>query len=317
MTTYKNEEKYRLALTEYQENEHATLTDLAKKYEFDRACFSRYLKQNNIPVRTSNSRNMSTAEKYDKAVGRYLEGCSINQIHEEFGISKKSFSLYLKKQNIEIRHGFTKTENDADENFFELIDTPEKAYWLGFIAADGCVVSKNNTHRLIIELNKIDALHLVKFRDALQSNIEIKKRANRPTVVLAINRLKIASDLIRHGCVQNKTVDGFVDLEAIKGFESHYIRGYFDGDGFVEKNYKRYRASFVVKSKTITDTIASMLVCFNPRVECCGAYYRIHIEKKQSFFDFLDYLYKDAKVYLDRKYYTYLERRCAHLGSTL
>ena len=31
----------------------------------------------------------------------------------------------------------------ADYNKFEIIDNPEKAYWLGFLAADGCLYTGN------------------------------------------------------------------------------------------------------------------------------------------------------------------------------
>ena len=50
-----------------------------------------------------------------------------------------------------------------DINYFEVIDTEEKAYWLGFIYADGCI-SNDNKQQLIIELCKQDKIVLEKFK---------------------------------------------------------------------------------------------------------------------------------------------------------
>ena len=52
-----------------------------------------------------------------------------------------------------------------NENYFEVIDSEDKAYWLGFISADGCVAksSKYNSYRLQIAISSIDSDHLNKF----------------------------------------------------------------------------------------------------------------------------------------------------------
>lgn len=59
-----------------------------------------------------------------------------------------------------------------DRNYFETINSEEKAYWLGFIAADGNVAKKMNSMR--INLNEIDRKHLEKFRESIKGNQPIK-----------------------------------------------------------------------------------------------------------------------------------------------
>lgn len=315
MSKYKNESKYKKAIQEYNADKNMTLTDISNKYGFDRACLSRYMKSQGIEIRKTN-KSKENSDRYDKAEELYKQGLSINQIYEITGVNKKNFSLYLKSQSIDIRNGFKKVDYIVNDNYFESIDSEDKAYWLGFIYADGCVVSKNRTYRLTIELNNIDRLHLEKFKQSIASDVEIKNRKNRPTSSVTINRKKITEDLNQYGCVPNKTENGTINLEMINGYERDFLRGYLDGDGFIEKNYKKYRIIYTVKSRQITEALTELLFEFNPRIENCETFYRIHIEQKENFFALLSYLYENSNTYLNRKYYTYLDRIHAVLGQS-
>nr|DAG90196.1 MAG TPA: endonuclease [Crassvirales sp.] len=66
-------------------------------------------------------------------------------------------------RNIEIINTGSKSEFNRD--FFSVIDTEEKAYWLGFLYADGFISASGNTVGLSISLKDID--HLKKYNNAL------------------------------------------------------------------------------------------------------------------------------------------------------
>lgn len=69
-----------------------------------------------------------------------------------------------------------KTDNHkyrADYRKFKIIDSAEKAYWLGFIAADGCVYVRETNSTIRIQLNAIDKKHLEKFKKFMNSNVNI------------------------------------------------------------------------------------------------------------------------------------------------
>lgn len=63
-------------------------------------------------------------------------------------------------------------EKELCEEFFQQIDNDKKAYWLGFIAADGSI-RKNS---LVIKLKQSDSGHLGKLLKDLKANYEIKMR---------------------------------------------------------------------------------------------------------------------------------------------
>lgn len=308
MSRYKNEEKYTKALKDYQQDESITLTSLAEKYNFDRASFGRYLKVRDIPIR-SYVRSRELIDKYDKATDLYKKGHSLYEIDDMIGLSKKSFAAHLRKSGIKIRHGFKRDGYDVNEKYFSNIDSPNKAYWLGFIFSDGCVVSEGRTYKIAIELNEIDESHLEKFKKALKTDIPIANRKDRNLSSITVCRKVMVDDLISYGCVPNKTIHGTLDLSDIEGFEKDFLRGYFDGDGYIEKDYTKYRLILTVKSEEMTNHLCELISDFNPRIQDCETYYRIHIERKENFFNLLDYLYEDAETYLNRKYYTYLDRK--------
>lgn len=309
-----NKDKYEKAIKEYQESEYISITELAKKYNFDRASFSRYLKKNNIPIRKTLSEKHKT---YLKAKNEYEStGCTLKYICEKYKINQKNFSLFLKDNNVTVRKGFENKHYTKDENYFEIIDSEEKAYWLGFIFADGCVVnnSSDGTYRLCIELSNADKEHLEKFKRSIKSDSPIVSRKNRDTSSITINSKKIVDDLMNLGAVVDKTNKGFISkriLELNKNLKLAFLRGYLDGDGYIDKT--RYRIIYTVKSSTITNSLNDMLKEYNPKIKDDITYFRILIENKDNYNKFLDDIYGNANIYLNRKYNTYT-KRCAVLG---
>lgn len=309
-----NEEKYKKAIKEYYSS-NATMTDLSLKYNFDRSCFSNYLKTNGykkkkiIPKRP--------VELYEEAKEYYIQhDISIEKLSKKFKISSKSFSLYLKENNITIKNPVKHQERFFDEDFFKTIDTEQKAYWLGFLFADGCIRNNGKNHQVVLELCKADKFHLDKFIKDLKSNLEIHYRKNRDTGTIRISSKKMVNDLIRYGCIPNKTNNGFFSKDLLEfdiTLKNAFIRGFFDGDGYVDK--KRYRIILTLKSSSIMESLHKMLIPYGCKIVNEKSYYRLVIENKKGYYDFLDDIYSNATVFLDRKYEIYINRR-ALLNST-
>ena len=121
--------------------------------------------------------------------------------------------------------------NNIDYNFFNNINTKEKAYYLGLIASDGNVYKRDNGQCLLsITLQKEDEYILNNFYNILNINRtcnKINKYCN-----LQISSKVIFDDLSKYGIIPNKTWN--MHLKNIpKKFMPSFLLGYFDGDGSI------------------------------------------------------------------------------------
>lgn len=220
-----------------------------------------------------------------------------------------------------------------NKDYFEVIDTEDKAYWLGFLYTDGYVTTK---YRWGVELSIVDYDHLVKLNQCLESNITIRTRTRKEkeykgykieetsSCSLDFKNKKMYEDLVKNGVVPNKTAILQFPKEDIlpKHLRPHFIRGLFDGDGtFVfyrkdvvrkdrgNKVYNRLskEIAFVCKSQEFIDDLKMAIS------EDCGVEFRretcsrdglgkLRLSKAEDMKAFLDYLYVDAETFLDRKH---------------
>jgi hypothetical protein len=115
-------------------------------------------------------------------------------------------------------------------DYFKTIDSDEKAYWLGFIAADGCVYIGGRQHTLSIQLQRRDQHWLERFRDIIAPGATITDNAGPNSSALSIGSQQLVKDLIMLGITPRKSLT----LEWPKVpefFEMAFLLGYFDGDG--------------------------------------------------------------------------------------
>ena len=197
---------------------------------------------------------------------------------------------------------------EFDENYFSNIDTGEKAYWLGFLFADGCV-TKNE---MKINLAYKDRDHLEKFRLALNAEHTVKiyndiKCTNGMKASFFIGSKKLTSDLIKLGCIRKKT-HNLVYPNIPTEFNSHFIRGYFDGDGCIYvgkycKNVTIYCAtnSFIEKISSLLQTEADIILrLYKRKNDRVGL--TLTFTRKLSIINFYQYIYRDSSIHLERKY---------------
>lgn len=127
-----------------------------------------------------------------------------------------------------------KTKN---ENFFKKW-TPEMAYVLGFFTADGNMI-KNKRGAHFIAFYSTDFSIIEKVRKLLKSNhkIYVKNRNKKNPLwkdcyQLQIGSKEIFNDLLNLRLTPNKSLTIRMPIVPQK-FLSHFLRGYFDGDGHV------------------------------------------------------------------------------------
>lgn len=209
---------------------------------------------------------------------------------------------------------------DIDENYFENIDTEDKAYFLGFMYADGNV-SKDPKYCIRINLQEKDRDILEKFKSCLQSThpiVVMEKYGNFKTeqrgVKFYFGNKKIKSDLIKWGCVPNKTLKLTTLPNLDHKLLRHFIRGYFDGDGSLGLYQKPNSSSYYVAAsicgnKTFTnnlDVYISQTINIKFNINERKSINVLQTGYNQALI-FIDWLYKDCSIYLNRKYQTYLK----------
>ena len=204
-------------------------------------------------------------------------------------------------------------------DFFEKIDTEEKAYWLGFIMADGCILTCNNrSWAMSIALAEEDGYILDRLQNSLSIDVKIpikteikKKETHQNKKSIRFYNNKLCYDLIQLNCTPRKslTLDFPPENSIPDHLIHHFIRGYFDGDGgFITQKRRNDRSLYVkiVSSFIFLDKLLKVLSKFDikGRIYNCGineSTSQLRLSQYESL-KFYKLIYKDATIYLDRKF---------------
>lgn len=226
----------------------------------------------------------------------------LEKIGEIYNVSRETVTNFAKRQGwYGLRQDAPRATYQLNQEYFDVIDSEDKAYWLGFIAADGNI--RKDFLRLSIELARCDKNHLVKFRDSLNSNAPIKDMdRENPSSYIRINNKHLCLALANYGIVPNKSLTFTVKLDLIPQiYLKDFIRGYFDGDGSI---YQDRRGSWGINFTGSHSFMAQLkeLLPFEIYTNDRGNYSSLETQSKTKIKIFLDFIYSNATIYLDRKY---------------
>ena len=220
-----------------------------------------------------------------------------------------------------------KLDYTLNEHYFDSIDTEEKAYWLGFLFADGSTNGKNNSITFGQIKDRVDTVIAFKNAISLTKDIQIKY----PNVGHAFYFCHFASKIManklkEYGCIPQKSLLGKFNPSIVsEKYMNSFIRGYFDGDGCIwegkrkimlvkdkeRKSGERERIVHNVKF-TITgnyefinalqDYLCGKLGFKKTKLNFSKAKTKKHIctmeySGRQQIQTFFDYIYKNATVY--------------------
>lgn len=220
------------------------------------------------------------------------------------------------------RLGLKRDLMQYNRNYFENITTEDQAYWLGFIYADGWVtLDKENRGCLGIELQIQDIEHLRKFNKCIEGNVEVKTRMSnvsyidgrqipsRPMCQIRLFSEKIVHDLHQYGVYPKKTYDMTFPENLSPQLIQHFVRGYFDGDGCINKqnhkNGQQYiRCDFSCHSLDFLTQLRTILFQHDINSYICQdkKNYRLYIGGLENVDRYLNFIYNDATIFLDRKF---------------
>lgn len=190
-----------------------------------------------------------TEEGKNFLIEEYSSGLSKAKVAKEMGVSEETITRWMKENNIESR----RRKYPINEQYFDIIDSPEKAYWLGFLSADGYIHKRRG--ELQFELQEKDKLQVEKFRDAIGSKapiLEIRTGEEKQFLHyrFSVKCRKMVDTLEKYGIVQNKSLI-FYPKNIPPQFMGYWIVGYMDGDGCVYNAKGRLRICFTGTQKTL------------------------------------------------------------------
>lgn len=116
----------------------------------------------------------------------------------------------------------------VNSDYFETVDTAEKAYWLGVLYGDGSIIDYEPHDR--VYLGMTDREHVVKFKNAIDAEQSVCSKDDGSHVI-TITDQKIADDLIALGCDGDKTFSNTLPPLTDEALRAAFTRGLFDADG--------------------------------------------------------------------------------------
>lgn len=249
----------------------------------------------------------------------YNAGHSIKEVAEHFNIKYREALHYL------IYFGYyvpTRKQSNVQNmcsvpDFFEVIDTADKAYYLGLIMSDGYINKTIYNKEVGLALKSDDKYIL----DKLNSYVSPKKKVQkyRNSYKWHVISPKMYDDLGKYGIVENKSHFDMAYPNIPKEFDNDFIRGYFDGDGCITIKSTGYIVvSIGSNSKIFLESLKERLLVYGIETRPIftsyktryNPYHTLYISGRKNKTKFRDFLYKNAETYLIRKYKKAMEIPC-------
>lgn len=252
-----------------------------------------------------------------------IEKNTIEKISKMAGVGREEVRKMLRKLNIPTDYEIVRKsskKHDYNENIFNKIDIEEKAYWLGFIMGDGQIEifkrkrsdgSYYENFRLNMNIKYSDVEHLNKFLKFLTCTTKKPKKTTvkmpsgniAEVAYLRISSYVLANDLMSHGVKPNKSLKEEIPTGIPNQFIKDFFRGIFDADGHIPKT-KRASVS-ICDGKRILKWIQSFYPFLKLRKYKNSELHYLASTKQKDSLQFLDSLYENSNIYLDRKYDRY------------
>lgn len=308
-----------------------TISELSKKYKVRGKLISDELRSQGYFV--SGGASLSSIIGIHDAIEEYIKSdktISLTKLADKYEVKRQSISSRLKAMGIEVVNNQNKVK--FNENIFDSIDTEEKAYWLGFIYADGYIKyneeGEKPSYIFELSLSVEDVEHLRKFNlfmGHIKDNVKIGNSKCEGKIFKrcrwGITNKHLWNTLNNYGCTPRKSLtlkfpDESIFIESNKYSKEelikHFIRGYWDGDGclsWCDKDHKQPHVSVLGTEDFLTEIKSHLplkydyVLGYNNKSEIT----RVLSLHGRNGYELADYLYKNATIYLDRKYNKYLE----------
>lgn len=283
---------------------------ICKKYNLSVSGVSKILHRNKIQLRYDGK--PIKQDTLDAIIMCKIGGMTGVQISKKLGTKASNTRANLHYHGYKLgRKVFYRYKHSLNDDYFSIIDSDEKAYFLGLLFADGNVC--NSADRINIYLQEKDGYIIRRFKKCLSFTGKLcKKVSKKPNhsnqIYINVSSKRIKEDLAKLGCVPRKARILKFPIIDDKYFWS-FFRGYFDGDGCISVKKSKFGIvsrrimivsciDFNLKLKAILLDKYGIASSISRRYERCSC---LTISRKDCIDLIYESIYKNATVFMKRK----------------
>ena len=241
-----------------------------------------------------------TNKQIEEVCVKYKQGISCPNISKIYNVDPHSIWGLLKRRDVPMRsQQEAQRKHFFNEQSFDII-TEESAYWIGFLMADGCIITHNTTPEVSLCLHNKDKEHLYKFRSFLESTHSITQ-VNKDVVKFSIKSKKLADSLMQYGIIPRKSHIAKVSNDLI--LNKSFWRGVIDGDGSIGE----YKSGIMLRLYGSISLLEQFLVFIKTHEPSCNVTVRPHktiyiisLNGKYAI-NMIGLLYNECSIALSRK----------------
>jgi len=234
---------------------------LSKKYKCTPTSILRILRLGGVIIKKFKDYDKIPDKIRAEIVRLYLEeDISVREVARIVGSNQGSVKMVLTQNKIVIKER-TPRKFFFNEDYFSIINSTSKAYFLGLLMADG----SNSGKSLVISLQEEDRYILEKLAKEIGylgnlRKVIPKKSTHKVQYRLSLTSIKLAKSIAKLGVDRNKTYHAcFPNIP--EEFHSHFIRGVFDGDGCITfSNFNNQPVFSITGYIDLLDSIKHILI---------------------------------------------------------
>lgn len=216
---------------------------IAHDLKIDRDMVKKIIQENEFALVKENF----AEDKISKICDLYQKGVSAKTLGIKFSIDKRRIQKWVNEKKLLRSRDDSHRVTHFNQDIFDSIDTPEKAYWLGFFYADCYNCDITNTVTVSLQISDFDHLaKLAHFMNLPKDKITYtKNNQGYEYYTLKMYSKHLSGQLTKLGCPRAKSFIITYPNYLLQNLHAHFIRGIFDGDGCLtfRENTKEWKWS--------------------------------------------------------------------------
>jgi len=262
-----------------------------------------------------------TKEEKDIIVADYFSSkLTVKELGKKYMLTNRTMPLILKERGIKSNR---KNRYTLNESYFKHCDTERKAYWLGYLYADG-FVGDEHYNNIVFSQKQTDGYVIEQFAKDIEFTGQLRVSQpsagtfenGLPQVVINFSSPTMARDLKKLNMFPRKSMTMELLPPIAPQLMRHFVRGYFDGDGSIHESIRNYYKGreyysyhwniigtlpFNLKVASLLPVKSSMRDSHTPEMKY------LNIDSNKKIKELYHFLYDDATFFLKRKHDIFLK----------